>query len=813
VGCGSGSDERPVAAEQVSGPRTTQVGRVSCTEGATRTCTAELGAQGTVTSCFSGTQRCTDGAWGPCRGTARRPAAADQLGLVGRLALSGPALPCEDNACDPTCRNFLEAPAGGLVAAPDPSGATTRVDASLFWRGGSALDDPADSRAGVCFSAEDCTLGQTCVDVATQPACVHSKCEVGAAMAAACDPCVTQVCEIDPSCCVDGESSPEDRYWGASCVAQVESACGSSCSLSEPATAARCSSWLPGETTATCDGYDLALGVPCANTIPVCNHGNVEVPAGVQLVHFPAGSVDRSSCAPDSEGVTCTTQEPIQPGRCIAVTACSGLDEPRDVLVNPAGAGHLEECTCGNNWLEYVPGLACQEAPSCYGARLGRTPSAERVHAFFAVEASTRVVTPCTLSWAQVTSGLGGLFSSPDADGVHVAMELFPRAASGADNDGCFSDGDCALAVTECATPAVPSGALTAEPVCEDAQEAALVAALSGTWPSGTAPVAPVLEGALTTMRDAALENPSDTFAVVLVGTGVSDVCVTDTSYLVALADYFRRTWGILTYTVAVYGADEAAMAAIAEAGGTGTSRHFSGWDASVDGRNLLADLVAASGAVPSCTTELGNAEQTDPARAVVRYVHGDGSSSALTPVSDPSACTAAGGGWYYDDASTPTSLTLCPATCSLVQGDAGAEVRVELPCLGDPAPLLQRTTVSEVYVADCEEGTLVQWGFLGYSAQTPFDSSIVLAARTADRREDLPAAPMKWLTSIAAASGNQECEIADGCYVDLFRRLGRLADTRRPVLELQVELSPSTRNETPALLDWQITFSCVASE
>ncbi|MBN1610732.1 MAG: hypothetical protein JW940_29145 [Polyangiaceae bacterium] len=718
MGCGSIHDDRPAAAEQAEGPRTSHVGRVSCAEGASRACMAEVGTHGSVTSCFSGTEQCSDGAWGPCRRAGLSASSGRLTGVLGRLAFSGSPVACEDNPCDPTCHNFLETPAGGLVAQPDPSGATTKVDATLFWKGGSALDWPPESP------------------------------------------------------------------------------------------------WTPGEITADCEGYDLALGIPCAETLPVCNRGSVEVPAGVKLVHFPSGSVDLSSCAPDaSDAVTCTTPAPIQPGRCVAVSDCPVLDEDRDVFVNPDGPGHVDECTCGNNWAAYTPGLECQDAPSCFGARLGSAPDAHRVHAFFAVDKSSPLVDGHADAWTPVISGLGALFASPEAAGLDVAMELFPSVASGAGDDGCFANGSCSTAVSECANPAVPFGVLSTATGSDDAQEAALLAALSSTSPAGATPSAAALEGALTTMRDAALANPDDAYAVVLVGTGISDVCVTDSSYLVELAEYFHQQWGILTFTVAPSGADQTVMDAVAEAGGTDTSRSLPGWGSSSAGQSLLDDLIAASGAVvPLCTTELGNAEHIDPTQAVVRYLHGDGSSELLDPVASAEDCAADGPGWYYDDPSAPASFTLCPGTCSSVQEDSGAEVRVELPCLGDPSPVLLTTTVSEVYPAECPEGTRVQWGFMGYSASTPSDSRIILSARTADQQEDLAAAQTTKLRVIAASLDNLECEIAGGCYVDLFDLLDGVPDARRPVLELQVVLVPSTYNETPVLADWQITYSCPAS-
>jgi hypothetical protein len=36
---------------------------------------------------------------------------------------------------------------------------------------------------------------------------------------------------------------------------------------------------------------------------------------------------------------------------------------------------------------------------------------------------------------------------------------------------------------------------------------------------------------------------------------------------------------------------------------------------------------------------------------------------------------------WKYDDELAPTRVVLCPAACSLVQGDPSAEVNVSFGC------------------------------------------------------------------------------------------------------------------------------------
>lgn len=44
-------------------------------------------------------------------------------------------------------------------------------------------------------------------------------------------------------------------------------------------------------------------------------------------------------------------------------------------------------------------------------------------------------------------------------------------------------------------------------------------------------------------------------------------------------------------------------------------------------------------------------------------------------------------GGWYYDDNASPTTILLCPATCSVVSADPSAQVDVLFGCASELAP------------------------------------------------------------------------------------------------------------------------------
>ena len=58
------------------------------------------------------------------------------------------------------------------------------------------------------------------------PACEHPICATGVQLDGGCDPCATSVCSVDPYCCTTG--------WDATCVSEVLSVCGQTCTAAPP---------------------------------------------------------------------------------------------------------------------------------------------------------------------------------------------------------------------------------------------------------------------------------------------------------------------------------------------------------------------------------------------------------------------------------------------------------------------------------------------------------------------------------------------------------------------------------------------------
>jgi hypothetical protein len=103
------------------------------------------------------------------------------------------------------------------------------------------------------------------------------------------------------------------------------------------------------------------------------------------------------------------------------------------------------------------------------------------------------------------------------------------------------------------------------------------------------------------------------------------------------------------------------------------------------DWTQVFMDITAAvvSGSQVSCELTIPAppmGETLDPAKVNVKYQSGVAPGMTLPQVPAAADCTSAGG-WYYDDNTTPTKITLCPATCTSVQGDPMANVKVEFGC------------------------------------------------------------------------------------------------------------------------------------
>jgi hypothetical protein len=200
-GCSSNPDLPPLAKGTVTRINPTNEGIANpqpCADGDSRSCSKTLSQQGSVLTCYYGTETCTGGVWSDCGQGTVVLQSAPPSGNRQIAAISTPQ-PCGlDNLCDPSCQKYVELPNAGLTA---------QVNANTAWLTGSLTSLPPAVQSIVsktpCQTAADCQQNQHCVNVATDATCApHDKCQVGQTMGGTCnDSCVANICAQLPSCC------------------------------------------------------------------------------------------------------------------------------------------------------------------------------------------------------------------------------------------------------------------------------------------------------------------------------------------------------------------------------------------------------------------------------------------------------------------------------------------------------------------------------------------------------------------------------------------------------------------------------------
>jgi hypothetical protein len=222
---------------------------------------------------------------------------------------------------------------------------------------------------------------------------------------------------------------------------------------------------------------------------------------------------------------------------------------------------------------------------------------------------------------------------------------------------------------------------------------------------------------------------------------------------------------------------------------------------------NTIASAVVETSAA-GCEFNVPSGDEIDADAATVSYTEGDGVNVPLQRRGSLADCGGATTAWYYDDPTEPSRLSLCPATCSVVQADSGAQVWVEFGCLSVDEP----STYQHEYEATCPIGHLPQWSFMAYDTTIIGDGTVSFRARTADSQAGLETAT--WHTLGTAIGAAPDCPMAPsgGCPIDLWQTFGE-DEAKNPHLELEFTVTPSSLGESPSVLDWEVRFSCPAGE
>jgi hypothetical protein len=326
VGC---SSSRPPAAEPGDGLEganlrgSVRTGPCSV-EGETVQCHVETGRIGSVVNCFSGTQTCTNGRWGPCGniggGTLTsidvsrltdvpQPAADIHPLAVVASPPSSTAAACASNPCNPFCVG-IDVDAGGLS-----TGTFTTIGVQ------GTLSNPSSFPAGVTGPKAQASQGVT-----GPPA--RFNCTPGN------PPADYKDCHYDYCCATSGTEANTCQPWA---ISSGDNPTASSCV--KPV------------------APDFQLGLGCTSStdsslhVPICNRGQTGTPlAGLLQLNFYPGNPNSAgtiaNCLPNGPtSTTCSVNlatNYIEPGRCIDVnlTAAASATPPTGITCSGVPTGN-----------------------------------------------------------------------------------------------------------------------------------------------------------------------------------------------------------------------------------------------------------------------------------------------------------------------------------------------------------------------------------------------------------------------------------------------------------------------------------------
>lgn len=276
--------------------------------------------------------------------------------------------------------------------------------------------------------------------------------------------------------------------------------------------------------------------------------------------------------------------------------------------------------------------------------------------------------------WTNQSNALKSFFNDSQSAGITVALRFFPL------NDNCgpvtqACDGNAY------ASPLVDWGLL-------NGHAAALSTAINNTSPNGCfTPTEEALYGVLKGAQARQQAQPGHVVVAVIVSDGqpcCGDCPIEDSNGIGNIAaSYFNGANAnppIRSFAIYVASAASAVMTAIAQNGGTGQA-----YNATSGSQAFIDALKAIQGSAIPCDFDMPDPSQgtVDPNQVTLQYIpNGTGTPIDVARVNDAGAC-GGGDGWYYDNNTAPTKITLCPTTCSNMKADPNAKVNIALGCLG----------------------------------------------------------------------------------------------------------------------------------
>jgi len=267
---------------------------------------------------------------------------------------------------------------------------------------------------------------------------------------------------------------------------------------------------------------------------------------------------------------------------------------------------------------------------------------------------------------------LNAFFQSPSTAGIGIALTMFAHPSKTSCSAASYSTPLVAMAPL----PGSATGhALTLQTTMNNNAPVLGV---------GT-PTQSALTGAVTFAKAHKTANPSHTVAIVLATDGLPGdaSCSGETAAGVqtAAAAGFSGTPSVRTFVI---GIDPTAQMST-NLNSWATAGGGQAFDVATAGGSaqFLQAMKNIQGKLIGCTFTMPKADGgiVEPSKVKVLYTPGSGGQTPLPKVNDKTACS--GPGWFYDNNASPTTIELCPNSCTSVQADTNGKIDIELGCLG----------------------------------------------------------------------------------------------------------------------------------
>jgi hypothetical protein len=822
VGCGD--EDHPGAWMGTGGGDQPLPGDGSCSDGVERECHVTISERNGVLTCMAGTQVCEGSRWGQCEGDGMlseqaTPGWYSSGGLKPQAATS--CMP--DNLCDPSCLQYDDD--DDLI--PDSDEAAGGASGTYDWQWGSLSAYPGGlvKKGAIepCFSGYDCQFNMYCSDPASGD-CDHSMCEEGDPLDSGCDDgttsdysCTELICDADPVCCGGNAPCAHDpcvtgAALSATCTGCVDQIC-------DAAATAHCCS-----TTWDQACVDAVVSV-CGNTCG-CKGGWY------------------------NDGVLSNCYRPYTGGSnsekwVDAKTKCSNVGGYLAVITTAAEQTYVNslggkmwiglESLGGGSW-QWVNGSTALPVEYFSGA----VPTSANTQAAYMAADTDGTWTPqakdsssAKENWVCETSDK----QMGNAGWDSTCVEKVKTLCNAVCTDPATGEGECVPYPAGYIDETCDGVNLTVAPSCSDGGTYVIPVCNHGTET--------LVASAASPIRIVSYQGNSTQFPQADPGMDTSDHVLDDSCFLqeniepgecVVVSGCLLDNLGGVIVNPQTAGLTNPApitecsymdnWSIVKKANANGSGKDVACGDVPCGQYDGYYDELVTG----TCTMDVPDqAEYEDSTLVTVTHVYDDGDNDtdddeplAFTYVSSATNCASATGGlgWYYDNAASPTTITLCTNACTRVKNttaySGGSEVLVEAAC-APPEMTYDTTNFYFTYTGTCEQDRGVQWADLGYSATIPSGGTIDWYVATSSDPATLPAESVvppnaAWTLLGQSDETTPDCptNVTPGCALDIFTALGELPDAQLPYLAIAVVINPAPGGSSaPTVESFNVTYSC----